>query len=429
LTSLRVLTVAHNAVAASNRRRMEVLAALPDVEVTLLTPPWWHEEGQRLYARPAGRERGTSSGKLFSKESQTFPRRASRPDPSQDGFSDEQRATSEEQRFARSEIAWRVGQTVLTGNGTRHLYVSGLVEAIRATRPHVIDLFEEPFSLVALQTLLLRELFAPSAALVFYSAVNVERVWRWPYRAIERLVLARADAAHAPNVDVPRILHAKGFAGPSAVIPLGVDVQRFAEAEPLALDQLPRPRIGFVGRLEPVKGLPVLLDAFSRMHTPADLFIVGDGSERQHLLATPQERVHLLPALEYERVPALLKALDVLVLPSITLLPLHREQFGRVLVEAMAAGILVVGSDSGAIPEVIGDAGLVVPERDAPALAAALDRVLTDTPLRQTLIDKGRRRVAGQFAWPVVAEQTLTLFRAAQQHRQRALRGLQEAHA
>ena len=86
---------------------------------------------------------------------------------------------------------------------------------MRATRPDVIDLFEEPFSLVALQTLLLRDLLAPSAALVFYSAVNVQRRWRWPYRAIERLVLRRADGAHAPNRDVPPILRAKGLAAPA----------------------------------------------------------------------------------------------------------------------------------------------------------------------------------------------------------------------
>ena len=97
----------------------------------------------------------------------------------------------------------------------------------------------------------------------------------------------------------------------------------------------------------------------------------------------------------------------MLVLPSVTILPLHREQFGRVLVEAMAAGVPVVGSTSGAIPEVIGDAGLVVPERDAAALAAALDRVLTEHRTPPDAHRRGRQRVASQFAWPVVAEQTL----------------------
>ena len=71
--------------------------------------------------------------------------------------------------------------------------------------------------------MLARDLLAPHAALVFYSAVNVSRRWRPPYRAIEHLVLRRADGAHAPNTDVPPILRSKGMRAPVAVVPLGVD--------------------------------------------------------------------------------------------------------------------------------------------------------------------------------------------------------------
>jgi glycosyltransferase involved in cell wall biosynthesis len=374
---VKVLTIAHNAVAGSNRRRTEALSKLPDVEVSLLTPRWWFEEGRRI----------------------EVPHSA----------------------------PWRVGRTVFTGNGTRHVYVTGLIQAIRKTQPDVIDLFEEPFSLVALQTLLLRDLLAPRAAFVFYSAVNVQREWRWPYRAIERLILRRADGAHAPNQDVPRILRARAFLGrPLSVIPLGVDDARFAAAEPSSLPGIPTPRIGFVGRLEPVKGLDELLDAFQLLTTSASLVIAGEGSEKGRLM--PRLRalgVHVLPPVSYENMPAVLKGLDVLVLPSVTILPLHREQFGRVLVEAMAAGVPVVGSSSGAIPEVIGDAGLVVPERDARALAQAIQRLLTEPGLRQTLVERGRQRVQDHFAWPVVADQTLELFRSAVAHRQQVTAHLQ----
>jgi glycosyltransferase involved in cell wall biosynthesis len=131
----------------------------------------------------------------------------------------------------------------------------------------------------------------------------------------------------------------------------------------------------------------------------------------------------------YDAVPSLLRSLDVLVLPSVTILPLHREQFGRVLVEAMAAGVPVIGSSSGAIPEVIGDAGLVVPERDAAALAVAIDCILSDTDLRGQLIARGRRRAKSTFDWPVVATQTVELFRSAMLHRRRAQPTLEEARA
>ena len=365
-SSLRVLTIAHNAVAASNRRRTEALRGTGGVDARLLTPPWWFEEGRRIdVPRPA---------------------------------------------------PWRVGQTLFTGNGTRHVYLTGLVNAIRTIQPDVIDLYEEPFSLVALQTLLARDILAPRAALVFYSAVNVMRDWRWPYRTIERVVLRRADGAYAPNQDVPNVLRAKGFAPdrPVHVIPLGVDVERFATAAPMELPGVARPRVGFVGRLEPVKGLGVLMEAFRRLTTRASLVVAGEGSQRSLLAG---DGVQVLPPVAYENLPGLLKSLDVLVLPSVTILPLHREQFGRVLVEAMAAGVPVVGSSSGAIPEVIGDAGLVVPEGDPVALASAIDTLLGDAALRHRLVERGRRRARMHFDWTVVATQTLSLFHAAVAHR------------
>lgn len=366
---LRVLTIAHNAVAASNRARVDALRRLPGVELELLTPPWWFEEGQRLDVS------GTAE--------------------------------------------WRVGQTVFTGNGTRHVYVSGLLKALREIKPDVIDLYEEPFSLVALQTLLLRDWVAPDAAFIFYSAVNVQRQWRWPYRAIERSVLRRADGAHAPSAEVPPILRARGLADkPVTVIPLGVDVQRMADAPPMTLPNIGRPRVGFIGRFEAVKGLDVLLEAFGRLKTKASLVLVGDGSERPRLAG---ERVHVLSSVPYEQIASVLKTLDVLVLPSVTILPLHREQFGRVLAEGMAAGVAVIGSSSGAIPEVIGDAGLVVPERDPAALAQAIDRVLTQPGLREQLVQRGKRRAAERFDWSVVGEQTLGLFHAAVAQRRGAV--------
>jgi glycosyltransferase involved in cell wall biosynthesis len=370
---LRVLVVAHNAVAASNRRRVDALAELPDTQVALLTPPWWYEEGRRIQVEPSA--------------------------------------------------GWYVGSTLATGNGTRYIYRAQLLGLIRRWQPDVIDVHEEPFSLAALQVLLAREALARHAALVFYSAVNVVRRWRLPYRLAEQVVLARADGAYVPSHAVPGVLRAKGYAGPLEVIPLGVDLQCFSTASAMELGGcIPRPRVGFLGRLEPVKGLDVLLQAVPSFHGVARVLIAGAGPEKNRLLRLVaerglKERVFFIGEVAYEEVPGFLKALDVLVLPSVTLLPLHREQFGRVLVEAMAAGLPVVGSSSGAIPEVIGDAGLVVPEGDPCALAAALNRLLVDADLRQTLAERGRERAASQYAWPVVAARTRALYLRAVAHR------------
>ncbi len=373
---LRVLVVAHNAVGVSNRARAAALARAPGLEVTLLTPAWWDEEGQRL--------------------------RVTRPEG--DGY------------------AWHVGRTLLTGNATRYIYVSHLFGLVRRLQPDVVDVFEEPHSLAAAQTVLAREIFAPHAALVCYSAVNLHQEWRLPYRVAERYVLGRADGAYVPNADVPPVLRAKGMRAPVAEIPLGVDVDRFAGASPLPLEArlggASRPYVGFLGRLEPVKGVDVLVAAAGLLRQVGTVVLAGDGAERNALERQVQraglgERVRFLPPLPFAEVPAFLKALDVLVLPSVTLPPLHKEQFGRVLAEAMAAGVPVVGSSSGAIPEVVDDAGLVVRERDARALADALDRLVAHPALRAELAARGRRRAGERFAWPVVARRTVELYEAA----------------
>jgi glycosyltransferase involved in cell wall biosynthesis len=101
--------------------------------------------------------------------------------------------------------------------------------------------------------------------------------------------------------------------------------------------------------------------------------------------------------------------LDLFVMPTETTDRI-REQFGRVLVEAMASGVPVIGSTCGAIPEVIGDAGLVFPERDASALAAAIKRLLTNVGLRERLTTLGRARVEQNYSWNVVAEKTYEFF-------------------
>jgi glycosyltransferase involved in cell wall biosynthesis len=383
---LRVLIVSHNCVGESNRRRVEALAALPGLDVSLLTPPWWFEEGNLIRV--------------------TQPR--------------------------ASGYSWRIGRTIATNNGTRHVYLSELFRLLRAWRPDVIDLHEEPFSLVALQTLLARDVFCPGAAFLFCSYVNILRTWRPPYRWVERYVLARADAAYAPNSDVPPILTTKGMRSPIRVIPSGVDVPRFASATPMDLPAVlsgaTRPYVGFLGRLEPVKGLDYLVEAVARTQHPGTFVIAGDGPERSRLVdfvATHslQERVRFLPGMPFAQVPGFIKALDGLVLPSITIPPEHKEQFGRVLTEAMAAGVPVVGSSSGAIPEVIGNAGLVVPERDVPSLAMALDRLLADPALRRRLANQGRARVDECFGWSVVARESFRLYEVALERRRTRQRG------
>ncbi len=108
--------------------------------------------------------------------------------------------------------------------------------------------------------------------------------------------------------------------------------------------------------------------------------------------------------------PAIVAAWDALALPSRTR-PNWKEQFGRILVEAMASGVPCVGSTSGEIPHVLGDAGLVVPEGEATALRAALARLQDDAALRQELAARGRAQAESRFTHARIAEQTYLVYR------------------
>ena len=107
--------------------------------------------------------------------------------------------------------------------------------------------------------------------------------------------------------------------------------------------------------------------------------------------------------------PAFYQGLDVLVLPSRTQ-ENWTEQFGRVLVEAMACGVPVVGSAAGEIPHVIGDAGIVFPENDVQALRAALVRLIHNQALRRDLGARGRARVLAEYTQQHVAQQTIQVY-------------------
>ena len=113
------------------------------------------------------------------------------------------------------------------------------------------------------------------------------------------------------------------------------------------------------------------------------------------------DRIHIDGFVANADLPARYRAFDVVAVPSLDT-PSWVEQFGRVAVEAMASGAVVVASRSGALPDVVGDAGLLVPPGDVDALAEALARLRDDPSLRRDLQTAGRER-AQRYAWPAIA--------------------------
>jgi len=121
------------------------------------------------------------------------------------------------------------------------------------------------------------------------------------------------------------------------------------------------------------------------------------------------ERVRFLPNRERDELPEVMSGLDVLLLPSRTTAR-WKEQFGRVIIEAHACRTPVIGSDSGAIPGVIREGGLVVPEQNPAALAGAIRKLLGNPALREAMGAAGLRQVEGAYSWQRVAAQMRSIY-------------------
>jgi len=302
---------------------------------------------------------------------------------------------------------------ILPGRNHFHVY-RGLRDLLRRIKPDVLHVDEEPYSLVTAQA------FSIAASLdcrvVAFTWQNISKRYPMPFRAIESRVYRQASAIIAGNQEAIDVLRAKGYHGEAPLIPqFGIDAASILDTLPTRAAEARSPlRVCYVGRLVAEKGIDTLIDALA--HVPdVVLEIVGTGPEQARLQSHADARrvgprVTFLGGKSSLEVQRYLATTDVLVLPSRTTTG-WKEQFGRVLIEAMASGVAVVGSSSGEIPRVIGDAGLVFPEGDPEALADSL-RKLTGPSLRQQLIARGLAR-CHQFTQDEIVRATLAVYERA----------------
>ena len=178
-------------------------------------------------------------------------------------------------------------------------------------------------------------------------------------------------------------------------------------------------QIGFLGRLARSKGIDLIFAAAQLLRQKelnCRIIICGSGSD-EATLKQEAENLQLADwviwrgAVRHEQAPAELRQFDVLVLPSRTM-PEWKEQFGHVLIEAMAMGIPVVGSSSGEIPNVIGRSDLVFQEEDAIGFAAILERMIQHPAWRQEVGHYGLDRVNRLYTHQRIAERLLGLWQA-----------------
>jgi glycosyltransferase involved in cell wall biosynthesis len=360
--ALRVLRVSHSGVVTAWRERERLLRSL-GADLTLVTAVRWEEGGSMV---------------PFSADG--------------DGFAVSVRTLGHHPNlFVYDPIAlWRI---------------------LGSANWDLIDMHEEPFGLAVAEVLFLCRLRSRSVPFVVASAQNIDKRYPPPFRWFERWSLRRAAGAYTCNAEAGEILQRKGLEATPVLLPLGVDIDRFRPVD------RPPPgaglRIGFVGRLIPHKGVGVLIDAVAGDERMS-LEVFGAGPEFETLAGAVArlgigDRVTFHGHVDEEDIPNAYRHFDVLAVPSVPTSG-WLEQFGRVVVESQASGIPVVASASGALPDVVGAAGLLVAPNDPEALHDALSRFLDDPGLWDRLRNDGLAAV-DQYSWKSVAETQMALYR------------------
>jgi phosphatidyl-myo-inositol dimannoside synthase len=289
----------------------------------------------------------------------------------------------------------------------------------------VIHCWEEPYVLAAAQ---IAACASKSSTFVPATFQNIAKIYPWPLSAFEGRVMRRMDGWIAFGETIRETLHDRApyRAKSSHVIAPGVDLDVFAPNADVG--RAVRQRcgwaasalvVGFVGRFVPEKGVHVLCDALRALKADWKALFVGGGPLEPDLRRFEREhrgRVQVVTGVAHADVPQWMNAMTVLCAPSLTT-PTWREQFGRMLIEAMGCGVPLVASNSGEIPHVLTDAGILVPESDAGDLAEAIGRMLENPALRRTLASRGRERAHAHFSWPVIARRHLGFFEALMEQR------------
>jgi len=254
-----------------------------------------------------------------------------------------------------------------------------------------------------------------------HHAQALKRFNRVYLRLITRLSARRAARVIAVSENTRRELIDWLALPPERIVtvPNGVS-EEFSLAAPAAVAafrqqrHLPARFILFLGTLEPRKNVARLIEAFSRARLGADTYLVIAGSKGWYyeqifaqVAALAQRSSIIFPGfIPAEQLPWWYRAATVFVYPSLY------EGFGLPVLEAMASGTAVITSNTSSLPEVVGDAAILVDPTDVDALAAAMVRLLNDEALRAQLSAAGVRQAA-KFSWRRCAEETVAVYRAA----------------
>lgn len=384
---MKILVVSHSYIVELNCEKLKALARLkPEIEVTVVVPRRW---------RPGGVQNQIIESQAYQEGSfQVVPIT---------NFSEN-------------------NQGLLT-------FGAEIIGLLRKFKPDIIQVEQGAKALSYAQLIFLNKLLGLQAKNLFFTWWNLPYSLKFPISWLEGYNLRNTDGLIAGNQEGAEILRQHGYQGLIKVMPqLGVDESRFsAESQPKLRSQLNiQPNefvVGFVGRFVEEKGLLTLAKALAELqHLPWKWLLLGRGYLQQTLRekATDwgiNERLIWVESVPHEQVPCYINLMNTLVLPSETNNQFKtltangwKEQFGHVLIEAMASKVPVIGSNSGEIPYVIKDGGLIFPEGDVAALKSCLLSLMQQPDLAANLAQLGYERAMKYYTNKALAEQQLDFY-------------------
>ncbi|MCC3466718.1 MAG: glycosyltransferase family 4 protein [Microcoleus sp. PH2017_06_SFM_O_A] len=386
---MRILVASHTYIVDINREKFKILANLePDIEVTIVVPRRW---------KPGGVQNKIIETEFYQEDSFKIVPISN---------------------FSQNN------QGLLT-------FGTDIIRLLQKFKPQIIQVEQGSKSLAYSQLIILNKLLKLQAKNILFTWWNLSYELKWPISLLENCNLQNTDGIIAGNLDGSKILHQRGYTGAMAVMPqLGVDEKLFV---PAAKDiELSRKFgikptdfvVGFVGRFVEEKGLLTLAEALAGLKQLSwKWLLVGQGKLRSHLEQKCIEwgisdRIIWVESVSHEEIPPYINLMNCLVLPSQTSYKFKtlttvgwKEQFGHVLIEAMACKIPVIGSDCGEIPHVIGDAGLVFPEGNAGILRDCLQQLMEARDFAVDLGDRGYHKVMTSYTNQALAEQLLDFYK------------------
>ncbi len=379
---MKILYIWHAAVEPGFRRLLDTMSNQRDVSLTLVTAHRWTESGR----------------------DQRWDRGVSFPYPA-------------------------YGLLVAFRNHIRSFFFVNkfrIMNILLKTKPDVIYIKEEPYSLAAFQWVLFARIFSGKSRILIESDENLVLRQPLPYHLIERFVLSSIDGIACVPTDGMELHKAKGFQGKIYKTSYFVNESVFhpcdkKEASPYFPEiDTSLPAIGYVGRVTEEKGIDTLLEATRALLSRGyrfHVYLLGSinpafQQELEKWLSDPllQETVHVLKARPMDHLVYFHNLIDALVLPSKTT-SWWKEQFGLVIVESQACGTPVIGSSFGEILYVVGDPAFVFEENNAEALAAIMEKIVSGQISKSQLSENVRALALSRFSFSSVARQKLKMMK------------------